>query len=95
MTGTYSVNAPEQRTNRERQILYFQCVLNKISCISLFLSHLSADDFKIHKALESKILHKHTPKYLKSLFLKNREHKSPIKNSLRKLSQKVRFELNT
>ena len=27
------------------------CVLNKISCFSLFLSHSSPDHFKIHKAL--------------------------------------------
>ena len=86
---------PNREQIENAKFSIFQCVLNKISCISLFLSHLSADDFKIYKALESKILHKHTPKYLKSLFLKNREHKSPMKNSLRKLSQKVRFELNT
>ena len=59
-----------RRKQRISKMDFMACVLNKISCFSLFLSHSSPDDFKIHKALESKILQKHTPKCLKSLFLK-------------------------
>ena len=36
-----------------------RCVLNKNPRFSLFAPHLSPDDFKIHKALESKNLQKH------------------------------------
>ena len=50
------------RKQRISELDFRQCVLDKISCFSLFLSHLSADDFKKHKSLESKTLQKHTPK---------------------------------
>ena len=57
--------------NRESQKwTYSRVFWIKKPRFSLFLSNLSSDDFKIHKVLESKILQKHTPKYLKSLFLK-------------------------
>ena len=58
------------RKQRISKLDFRQCVLNKKPRFSLFAPHSSPDDFKNHKALESKILQKHTPKYLKSLFLK-------------------------
>ena len=50
------------RKQRISKLDFRQCVLNKKPRFSLFLSHLSPDDLKIHKALESKILQKHAPK---------------------------------
>ena len=73
---------------------FFACVLNKISCFSLFLSHSSPDDWKIHKALESKMLQKHTPKYLKSLFLKIENIKVLWKTASENNLKKYDFELN-
>ena len=55
--GFTEISAANREQIENAKFSIFQCVLNKISCISLFLSHLSADDFKIYKALESKILH--------------------------------------
>ena len=57
----------------------------------LFLSHSSPDDWKIHKALESNILQKHTPKYPKSLFLKIENIKVLWKTACWKSSQKIWF----
>ena len=57
----------EQRISK---LDFRQCVLNKKPRFSLFLLHSSPDDFQIHKALESKILQKHTHQIAKSLFLK-------------------------
>ena len=49
---------------------------------------------KIHKALESKILQKHTPKYLKSLFLKIENIKVLWKTASENNLKKYDFELN-
>ena len=87
----YRKHCSEQRISK---MDFFACVLNKISCFSLFLSHSSPDDWKIHKALESKILQKHTPKYLKSLFLKIENIKVLWKTSAENHLKKYDFELN-
>ena len=60
----------------------------------LFLSHSSQKKKKIHKALESKILQKHTPKYLKSLFLKIENIKVLWKTASENNLKKYDFELN-
>ena len=71
-----------------------ECVLNKKPRFSLFLSHSSPDDWKIHKALESKILQKHTPKYPKSLFLKIENIKVLWKTASENNLKKYDFELH-
>ena len=82
------------RKQRISKLDFRQCVLNKKPRFSLFLSHSSPDDWKIHKALESKILQKHTPKYLKSLFLKIENIKVLWKTASENNLKKYDFELN-
>ena len=82
------------RKQRISKLDFRQCVLNKISCFSLFLSHSSPYDWKIHNALESKILQKNTPKYPKSLFLKIENIKVLWKTASENNLKKYDFELN-
>ena len=82
------------RKQRISKLDFRQCVLNKKPRFSLFLSHSSPDDWKIHKALESKILQKHTPKYPKSLFLKIENIKVLWKTASENNLKKYDFELN-
>ena len=82
------------RKQRISKLDFRQCVLNKKPRFSLFLSHASPDNWKIYKALESKNLQKHTPKYLKSLFLKIENIKVLWKTASENNLKKYDFELN-